>query len=367
MVEIVDTAEGITALVPAWRALEARAAQPLLFLSPDWVLPWFEAFAGPGCARVAVLRDGTGLRALAPFVVTTRKFGPLPARTLALMHNAQSTRCDVLCAPDDPDAAGALLTGVLAQAGDYDVVELRDLRANSATMPALRQRVAALNARAEWLPSGMLTPVLPCVGTWADYFDTRSHNFRRNLARAWHKLEQRGTGDTECCRTPEEVREGVRILADIEAAGWKGAAGTALAANPRSLRFYTAVATRFAARGAVDLSLLRIDGAPVAACLAIRHRGVVYGLKVSYHPAFAEGSPGMALVLALLERQWTPDTVAFDFLQTSTFPAHRLTGQFEDRIILRIFTGGMYGRMLGALKVGYGRWRRPAPAAAGVA
>ncbi len=357
MVELVETWDGIVALAPEWQALDARAGHPLLCQSADWVLPWFKAFAAPGRARVAVLRERGRLRALAPFTVTTTMLGPLPVRALALVRNAHSTRSGILCAQDDPMAAAVLVAGLLDRHPAWSLIELRDLSADSPTVPVLRRALRERGAATEWLTPALRTPIVPRAGTWEAYLDSRSHNFRRSLNRGWAKLERRGRGDVVCCRTPDEVRAGVRALATIEAASWKGAAGTALGTDERARAFYTDVATRFAARGAADLSVLRIDGAPIAACLALRHGRVMYGLKVSYDPAYAEGSPGLALALAMLERQWSGDIDRFDLMQTSTFPTDRLTDRYDERVLLRVFMGRGYGRVLGAVKRGYGRLR----------
>lgn len=353
--EFIDSCDGVRALESDWRAMERHAAAPSLFLAFDWVYPWLTAFATPGSIRVAVLRKGGRIRALAAFLLTTERLGPFPTRTLRLLHNQYSTRADVLCAQDDLDAAGALLAAVLQCAGDWSVIELRDVSASSPTLPSLRRCIDERHMAAEIFPSSMRTPILVCDGTWQTYHDGRSRNFRRNLRRARAKLESRGTVEIQSYDTPETASAGLRILSAIEAAGWKGAEGTALGTEPIAQAFFADVIGRFAERGALDLSVLHVDGVPAAACLAIRYADIVYGLKVSFDPTFAEGSPGLGLALAMMERQWTSATQAFDMVQTSSFPADRLTDRFDERLRLRIFTNGLYGKLLGTLKLGFRR------------
>ena len=81
----------------------------------------------------------------------------------------------------------------------------------------------------------------------------------------------------------------------LEAAGWKGARGTAIAADPARARFYTRVARDAAARGALAMRTLTLDGRAVAVHLGLVHGGVFHLPKTAYDEALGNVSPGQLL------------------------------------------------------------------------
>ena len=91
-------------------------------------------------------------------------------------------------------------------------------------------------------------------------------------------------------------------LLSLEAAGWKAARGTAIAARGSTRRFYAAVTGWAAARGTVRLLVLRLDGRPLAALLGVQEDGVHYLLKGGFDPAYARYSPGQLVLAEAIER-----------------------------------------------------------------
>jgi CelD/BcsL family acetyltransferase involved in cellulose biosynthesis len=82
----------------------------------------------------------------------------------------------------------------------------------------------------------------------------------------------------------------------LEAAGWKGAEGTALAADPALTARYRALAHAFAARGQLALYFLTAGRQRVAFHFALVEDGVYYLLKPGYDPALSHYGLGHLLV-----------------------------------------------------------------------
>ena len=102
------------------------------------------------------------------------------------------------------------------------------------------------------------------------------------------------------------------ILA-IEASGWKGRAGTAVALKPADEVFYRALARWAAAKGWLRLSFLRLDGRAIAFHYSLQARGVIYALKIGYSEEFAAQAPGKILLVAEIERAFREACRRFDF------------------------------------------------------
>jgi CelD/BcsL family acetyltransferase involved in cellulose biosynthesis len=91
-------------------------------------------------------------------------------------------------------------------------------------------------------------------------------------------------------------------LLTLEAAGWKAARGTAIAARASTHRFYAAVTAWAAERGTLRLLALRLAGRPLAALLGVQEDGVLYLLKGGFDPACARFSPGQLVLAHAIER-----------------------------------------------------------------
>ena len=115
-----------------------------------------------------------------------------------------------------------------------------------------------------------------------------------------------------------EIESGAERLDDllaegfeVEARGWKGLRGTAVASDPQTLSFYTEVARWAASRDLLRLAFLRVDGRALAFHFSLESEGKHYLLKPGYDERFRKAGPGTVLtyrmiVSALSLSAWTP-------------------------------------------------------------
>ncbi len=87
----------------------------------------------------------------------------------------------------------------------------------------------------------------------------------------------------------------------LEAAGWKGEAGSAIARIPADNAYIQALVAEFAAIDAVQIDSLLLDGAPIAMGLLIENAGTRHFLKIAYDERYARLSPGRSLTIAMLQ------------------------------------------------------------------
>lgn len=87
----------------------------------------------------------------------------------------------------------------------------------------------------------------------------------------------------------------------LEAAGWKGQAGTAIARLPQASAYFDSLVTLSAAAGAVQIDALLLDGRPLAMGLLVESAGTRHFLKIAYDENQARHSPGRALTIAMLQ------------------------------------------------------------------
>ncbi len=173
------------------------------------------------------------------------------------------------------------------------------LPADSAAVEALRaacRRRALIDIR----PASP-SPYLELDRVWQDpeamFNSGRRSDFRRAKKRAL------ALGEVVCqllSPGPSEVEPLLAEALEVESAGWKGRAGTAIVLDARRREFYWRYALDASRRGILRLAFLRIDGCAAAFQFAVEHDGRYYLLKIGYDEHYAACSPGTLLMLHVL-------------------------------------------------------------------
>jgi CelD/BcsL family acetyltransferase involved in cellulose biosynthesis len=322
----------LSALRPSLEALAtdmAAAGQTKgPFLSPDWAALTAEALADPrdrdrlGDFRLLVAHHGDAVVAALPLVAERRRLAGVPAHLLRSLSDDHSQRFDLWLDPGPAgDAAARALIAHLRQRGDWDAVELQSVPACAA---AARLITAAREAR---LPVGywpsMSSPYLPLPSNAAELDRQLSSKFCGNLRRRARKIEAdvgplaleridgNGAGRaTDSASLDDALDEGFAL----EAAGWKGDLGTAIACDPRLRARYRALAHTFAARGRLACYFLKAGSRRVAFHFALVDDDTYYLFKPGFDPALASYGLGHLLVDAVARDLIARGIREFDFL-----------------------------------------------------
>jgi CelD/BcsL family acetyltransferase involved in cellulose biosynthesis len=284
-------------LVAAWDGLADRS-NAVPFARPGWLLPWAE-ITGASLEALTVWSDGR-LAGILPVIRSRRRL-----RTPAGWHTPW-----LEAVAEDQTALEALAADLAATRLPRITVDF--VLADEATAATSTVALAAAGYRLSPRPR-LESPFLAVGGTWEDYLRTLSTHRRAELRRRGRKLEAAG-------RVTREVHDGSNGLPGlleeafaVEAAGWKGRRGTAIASDPAVEHFYRRIAAWGAERGWLRLAFLRLDGRPLAFDLAFESGGRHYLLKTGYDPAFNALSPGLLLRLHMLERAFALGLESYEF------------------------------------------------------
>jgi CelD/BcsL family acetyltransferase involved in cellulose biosynthesis len=176
---------------------------------------------------------------------------------------------------------------------------LRDVALDGAAMKAftasLRQRGLS--------PRVLHSNLRACLDATSDadrlLHDALGSKKLKELRRLRHRLSERGTVTFEVARSPQDVAGAIETFLALEASGWKGARGTALAQNDGDVRFIRRATTALAASNQCEIVTLRAGDAPVAAGIVLRHHDRAFFFKIGVDEQFAKFSPGVQLTLEL--------------------------------------------------------------------
>lgn len=142
------------------------------------------------------------------------------------------------------------------------------------------------------------SPWIPLDESWADPEMHLEAGRRSDLRRARRLAEKLGAVET-CIIAPtrDELPQLLEEAFQVEAAGWKGAHGTALATDPVRGAFFQRYTEQACAKGVLRFCMLRIAGQPAAAQIAIESGTRFDLLRAGYDERFSRCSPGMLLTV----------------------------------------------------------------------
>lgn len=313
-----------------WDALVDRTGASA-FLRPGWFEAWRRAF---GRGRLEVLGARADGRLVGVCALERRAF------TLRAPVNWHTP----VWAPVAEDAAALDVLARGAVMAARPRLSLGFLDAGTDGVRACRRAASAAGCR---LRSHHLerSPYLTLSGSWETHEGRLSAKRRSNLRRMWRRLEEAG-------EVRLTVHDGTRdldaLLTDglaVEASGWKGAGGTAIASDSVTRRFYADVARWAVGRGTLVLAFLRLDGRPLAFDYAIEEAGVHSLLRTGYDESRRALAPGLLLRGHMIRRAFERGLHSYEFLGDALGWKLEWTDTVRERVAVEAFRPAPGGRL----------------------
>lgn len=130
-----------------------------------------------------------------------------------------------------------------------------------------------------------------------------STKFHRNLKRQNKRLIELGDVEYRFVGSEEADESCFHDFIELEASGWKGKKGTAIACSKKETDFYRSLTQRLAKKGMLQWNFLRIEGKTIAGHLAVRMGKTLTLFKIAYHEDYSRCSPGNMLFLELAKHE----------------------------------------------------------------
>jgi CelD/BcsL family acetyltransferase involved in cellulose biosynthesis len=327
---LVEIVGDLAAVESEWSALCDEARAGCLFLSPEWLVPWWARFGGGRELCSIAVREGGRLIGLLPLFRERVRVGGLPIERVAFLGDG-ATGCDYLDVLAAPGREAEVRDAVLAALGEqsWDVCDLDGIWRESATALALAQRFPAqrsISARAAGLDGPDLAvvrdarlrfvcPHIPLGGTWEEYLQGLGR--RENLRRREKWLFRQPGVSIEVARGGEAASRATAHFLELHRARWAVEGGSDGLADERHEEFHRDAIQRLAARGWLRLYTLYAARRPVASVYGVVHRGKFLYYQSGYDPAWAGKSVGLVLLARTVQDAFGEKLAEFDFLRGS--------------------------------------------------
>ena len=297
-VKVVTGLQAMKDIVPAWDELAARALEPNPFYESWMLLPAIEAFGLERGFRLVTVWSGERLDAVLP-LERTRGFKGLPLPAFGSWRHRHMLLCTPLVRHDGATETLDALVGWLKTGPEgAEIAGLQYLARDSAFHRAMVEALKDAGIRPLVMDSYQ-RPVLRRRRDADTYItETISAKDRTELRRRERRLVEQGALSYVALDSGEDVGRWIEEFLQLEASGWKGKEGTALACTEANRRFATEIFTAAHRRGRLQIVGVDLDGKPIARCTSFSAGPGSYAFKPAYHEAYARFSPGIIAEVA---------------------------------------------------------------------
>lgn len=301
-----------------WRELAERAIEPNPFFEPDFVRPAARWIAGEDIGLL-IAEEADGWAACLP-VRRGWRWGRLPLRSIAGWRHLYSYLGTPLVSGDRPRRALEALIDCADEDRSSAALVFDWLGQGGPVASALAE---ALDGRLGYALTfdAFDRPVLKRRPEPTYLQETLSARRRKELRRLERRLGER-LGDP--LRVVDRGDETVARddFVRLEASGWKGRAGTAIASNDAHRQCFFETSAAFAEAGRLQLLALEGGGHTVAMQWNLLAADAIFCLKVAYDEKVASCSPGAQLEVGAIEA--FHDRTGVNWIDSCTTPDNEL-------------------------------------------
>ena len=297
-IRILDRLADLTSYAGRWNELLSRSASNSVFLTSEWIEPWWQVFGTDLELLVLVAEEHGRLIGIAPLMIAPHPSpGGRHIRTLMFVGQGGDTLAEHLDFVLEPgrerELIGAFvehLCGSLRRR--WDALLLQRVLESSISRPLvieqLGQRGVAVSTRNE-IPS----PYLTLPESMDALLAAKSSNFRYQYQRSRKRLLAAGAARFLEAGRDIALDEAMRALAELNRERWQDLGSSFR--TERYRRFHTALAQRLKDRDWLWLSVLTLDGQPIAARYDFVYGGKVWCMQGGWKPSLQSMNLGMIM------------------------------------------------------------------------
>ena len=300
-VRTVETTEDFASLRDDWHSLLARSGQDNPYLSHEWLMSSWEAYAGAQ-DRLNILccyRDETdSLVGILPICFRPES-GLLASRRLCYFgHLPVGPGCIA-----DPRYAEAIFDAIAAHLystrSEWDVLSLRSIDSSSVFL----ERLLALfdrNGR-PLVRETLVNSPLELAATWESFLGSVSRHQRSQVRRRRSRLDSLGTVELEYVVAAEDLPGALQDAARMFEHSMQRKFARPFEVSDRYDRLMASMSERFLALGWLRFLFLKVDGERVAFVYQLRHGSTMFAFKFGFDAAWAEQAVGMVALSYAIE------------------------------------------------------------------
>jgi CelD/BcsL family acetyltransferase involved in cellulose biosynthesis len=301
----------LAAFASELRDLTARAIAPNAFYEPGFMAASAPVFGRDVMAglvwRRAMPRQLTGFF---PVAIERRRYGLKMPMLVGWTHSYAPLGTPLIDRTCGEAAVAAWFDHVAADPTLPKLMLMPYLPAEGDVAQAFDAALAHCQGRSEPFALHRRAMLAP-QGDRAGYLDhALGHKKRKELRRQRKRLADAGTLTSTTTSDPAALTAALLDFLSLEAAGWKGRAGTAAKGNDAVRCFVVEAVTALAAEGKASVARLALDGRAIAAIVTLRSGDAAWCWKIAYDESYSRASPGVQLLLDVTDAMLNDASIA---------------------------------------------------------
>jgi hypothetical protein len=342
-VVVVRDPASLAAFVPAWEELASAALEPNVFYEHWMLLPALQAFAaGEDIVFVLVLiHDGDEAPAKLGAMFPLRRLRKYKALRVTAFRLWRHVHCYLATPLIRADAARECLAEFFRWLRTCEespgLVEFSRIRGDGCFHRALidaSNELGLLSSVTECYTRGLLRKDDHATPSEPRPEAQMSGGLRRALRRKEKRMGELGPVEHAELRAGGDIERWTEAFLLLEASGWKGEQGSALACSEANRRYFTRILSAAFRRGRLLMIGIDFGGRPIACRCSFTAGEGSFAFKTAYDEAFARFSPGVMLEIDNLRQfhalpgvRWMDSCTTSDNFTINRLWKHRATIQ----------------------------------------
>lgn len=315
---MVHTESEFDALEDTWSELVDQSSASV-FLTFEWLRTWWTYFGKGRQLHCIVFKSNGHIVSIAPlFRERVRLFGMTVATRLQFLGSPMSDYLDIIILPGYEQVVLDDLAGYLrSTSGEWDFLDMENVSETSNAW-----RLVTRSLKTYGIPiskySGTLCQQITLAPTYELFFQGLGPHVRDNLKRKFKKLQKEHAVEHEVFKhETDDIPSAVEAFAQIHSERWKSLGYPSAFDDRDNLQFHIDVAKKFARRGWLRLSFIKVDNRRVAVGFgfSFKRRVYLYQCNASGSEDVMRCSPGSLIKVLSIQEAISEGVTIYDFMR----------------------------------------------------
>lgn len=303
--KIISSIDAVGMGEEGWNTLAAGSPTNSIFQTYQWVSSWERTFKSECEPWYVSVGDSSGFVGMAPLMISR---GTLGERIVRFLGDGKADYCDFLLAGDKHKAVEAICRTLFSAQDRWDVLILNSIPAESPTIGLLQDNCRRFGyhvLQRDLYPSPALI-IKEHESEAGDILNKAALRRRLNYF-------QRAGALTFKTLIGKDVLPYLDGFFEQHVGRWAGSATPSLFLDERNRAFYRELALSMADKEWLVLSIVELNGQPLAMHYGFDYDGRFLWYKPSFDKAHAKHSPGLVLLRYLIGHAIAHQRNEFDF------------------------------------------------------
>ena len=310
-IECITSAQVFESMRSEWNALLKSSSADTVFLTSEWLTAWWHAYGGQKRLLILAARGEDGqLAGLAPFYIDT--FQGLRRLRFLGDGSFDSDYLDFIAPKgNESSVISAFLRELISLRGQWDVLQLNEIPASSASLPILLNlhRSSAWRLQQVEVPCGIRD--LP--DSWDAFLQTLRPRFRTSVRGCLRDMQE-WNGRFEVLSSESDIPDWLQRLFALHSDRWSLRGQSGVFGTDQKRAFYERMAREFHRLGWLYMSRYSIKDSVLASQFGFLYRDTYHLLQEGFDTQCIHVSPGITLRAATIRDLISRGVRTYDFL-----------------------------------------------------